>query len=116
MLEILACVALSKALIADKIHYYSQEMGAYEGMVDFIVRNESGYDNCAKGDISLAKPSLGLAQINSHFNPDVTPTEALDPDYAIPYLIDNLRDGKCSKWSTCVLFKKLYPNHPYFKT
>lgn len=93
-------------------------MGAYEGMVDFIVGHESQYNNCSIGDTKITgkdKPSLGLVQINMFYNPSTTPQEALDPDYSIKYLINDLRDGKCSKWTTCRAFKKLYPDHPYFK-
>lgn len=117
IIEALACIAISKALVLDKIEYYSQEMGAYPAMVDFIIRNESTYNNCAVGDGHITghdKPSLGLAQINLFHNPSVSPEEALDPDFAIKYLINDLRAGKISKWTTGRMFKKLYPNHPYF--
>lgn len=112
--ESLVCIALAKTLVADKIAYYSKEMGAYEGMVDYIVRNESQYNNCAKGDFHVAKPSLGLVQINLHYNATVTPEQAFDPDFAIKYLINDLKEGKCGKWTTCRAFQKKYPNHPYF--
>lgn len=114
MIETIACVMVAKALVFDKIERYSQDMGAYVGMVDYIVRNESGYSNCAVGDAHVAKPSLGLAQINLHYNPAVTQEEAFDPDFAIKYLIEDLRGGRCSKWTTCRRFRQLYPDHPYF--
>ncbi len=119
MLETLlaGCLVLSKAQIQDKIEYYSQEMGAYTSMVDFIIRNESGYNNCIVGDAHITgkdTPSLGLSQINLKFNPSVTPEQALDPDFAIKYLINDLRAGKLAKWTTGRMFKAKYPNHPYF--
>ena len=114
MIETLVCIALAKSLIHDKITYYSREMGAYESMVDYIVRNESQYNNCAKGDFHVPKPSLGLVQINLFYNATVTPKDAYNSDFAIQYLINDLRLGKCSKWTTCRAFKAKYPTHPYF--
>lgn len=119
MIETFVCLALTKSLIYDKITYYSRELGAYESMVDYIVRNESQYNNCAIGDAHItgsSTPSLGNVQINMKHNPDVAPQQAFNPDFAIPYLINDLRAGKCSKWTTCRNFRKLYPEHPYFKT
>lgn len=116
MIETIACIALAKTLVFDKIEYYSRELGAYEGMVDYIVRNESGYYNCAKGDFHVPKPSLGLVQINLHYNESVKPEEAYDADFAIQYLINDLRRGKCDKWTTCRKFRELNPNHPYFSS
>lgn len=119
MIATLACVILAKSLILDKIHYYSQELGAYEGMVTYIVENESQFNNCAVGDTHITgkdKPSLGLVQINMLYNASTSPEEALDPDYAIKYLINDLREGNWRKWTTARKFHDLYPNHPYFKT
>jgi hypothetical protein len=115
LIETALCIALAKSLVADKIEYYSKELGAYEGMVDYIVRNESNYNNCAKGDLHVQKPSLGLVQINLHYNPTVAPAQAYDADFAIQYLINDLKAGKCSKWTTCRWFKQKYPTHPYFQ-
>lgn len=88
-------------------------------MVDFIVRNESRYNNCAVGDAHITgkeTPSIGLVQINMKYNPSVSPEEAANPDFAIKYLINDLRAGKCQKWATCVDFRRLYPHHPYFSS
>lgn len=115
MVETIACILIAKSLVFSKIEYYSRELGAYENMVDFIIRNESTYNNCAVGDHHVKEPSYGLVQINTHFNPDVKPEQAFDPDFAIQYLIEDLKEGKCQKWTTCRLFKKKYPNHPYFQ-
>lgn len=115
LIESIACIALTKALIYDKITYYSQELGAYESMVDYIVRNESQYNNCAAGDFHVPRPSFGLAQINLYYNPTVTQSEAYNPDFAIPYLINDLRAGKWRKWTTARAFQKLHPDHPYFQ-
>lgn len=88
-------------------------------MVSYIVEKESGFNNCAVGDTHITGkdfPSLGLSQINLLYNPDVTPEQALDPDFAIQYLIKDLRAGKFYKWTTGRMFKAKYPNHPYFST
>lgn len=43
--------------------------------------------------------SYGLVQINIIANPDVTKEQALDPIFAINYIVDAEREGKLNKWS-----------------
>ncbi len=126
MIETLVCVALAKSLVVDKIKYWSEELGAYPEIVSYIINNESKKDRhgdllpCGDGDQHLSDPdgnahrSRGIAQINEYWHPEVSDTDAYDPDFAIRFVIDGLRKGKCSEWTTCRAFKKLHPKHPYF--
>jgi hypothetical protein len=44
--------------------------------------------------------SLGVAQINLHYNPNITYEQATDPDFSIEFLAKNLSIGN-GKWWAC---------------
>ena len=96
-------------MIFHEIEKVSVKYQVSEGLVDYIVRNESSYNNCALGDFHVPKPSYGLAQINLYYHPLVKPHEAYNPLYALEFLASNLKAGNCSWWTTCRAFKKKFP-------
>lgn len=100
MISALVCIVLAKELIYSKIEQVSHDYGVSEGLVTFIVENESHFNNCAVGDTDLEKPSLGLVQISMLYNPSVTPEMAYDPDFSLEFLASRIREGKVSMWST----------------
>lgn len=108
------CISLPKELIYAKITQYAQEYGVSESMMDYVVRHESRYDNCAVGDTHLIDPdgnphvSKGAVQINEYWNPKISESEALDIDFSLKFLASNLADGKCRLWTTCRAFKKIH--------
>lgn len=92
---------LAKELIIGHIEQVSRDFGVSYELMDYIVRNESGYNNCAKGDYHVPKPSLGLTQINLHYHPYIRPIDAYSPLFALEFLASNLREGRCAWWTTC---------------
>jgi len=40
-METLACLAIAKALVMDKVDWYSKDLGAYPEIVSYIVDNEA---------------------------------------------------------------------------
>lgn len=109
MIEGLLCVAIAKSLVYDKIVTVSKDYGVSEGLMDYIVRNESNYNNCVQGDFHVPKPSIGLVQINMHYHPYITPQQATDPTFALEFLASKLKEGKCDLWTTCRAFKRKNP-------
>lgn len=107
------CNPVPKEIIYAKIAHYASIYGVSEGMMDYIVRNESHYSSCAIGDTHLTDPdgnphlSLGAVQINRYWNPDVTEAEAYDIDFSLNFLADALSKGHCSRWTTCRAFQRL---------
>lgn len=98
-----------------KIEYYSRLYNVPEGLVDYVVRNESRYNPLALGDTHIICPktgktmrSRGLSQISDCYN-DVDDKDAYNPDFALEFLAKGLANGQCSRWTTCRVFKSKYP-------
>lgn len=108
--ESLICVLVAKELVYSQIVTVSEKYGVSEGLVDYIVRNESGYNNCVRGDFHVPQPSIGLVQINMHYHPYISPQQASDPTFALEFLASKLKEGKCNLWTTCRKFKKDNPH------
>jgi hypothetical protein len=100
------CVPMPKEQIYAKIVHYSALYGVSEGMMDYIVKNESSYRNCIDGDHFMPSPSVGLTQISLHYWPDITREQAEDVDFSLDFLASKLSDGKCRLWTTCRAFQK----------
>lgn len=106
MIETIVCVALAKELIYSKIVSVAQEYDVSESVMDYVVRNESGYNNCAVGDTHLVDPdgdphvSLGAVQINRYYNPDISEAEATDIDFSLRFLAQKLKEGRGNLWTT----------------
>jgi soluble lytic murein transglycosylase-like protein len=66
-----------------------------------VIKCESAFDAKAVGKLG----EVGLSQIYLKYHPSVTLKEALDPDFAVNFIIDGFRKGKQSWW-TC--HKKLF--------
>ena len=60
---------------------------------------ESRFKFDAMGDPHLGV-SIGIAQINMRWNPDVTPEQALDPVFSIHFMARKMSVGKAHLW-TC---------------
>lgn len=84
------------SLIKQKSAYYG-----VEAIIPIaIVEAESSYKVNAVGD---GGNSYGLVQIHLPSHPTITKEQALDPYFAIDFLVLNLSKGKCKMWSTCPL-------------
>lgn len=83
------------------------EYGVSAPLMRHIVGGESTYNRYAKGDrdyvckkTGQVSPSYGLAQINLCFH-TVTREEAESPEFAVDFLAQNIKAGRCRLWSTC---------------
>jgi hypothetical protein len=94
------CVNVPKEIIYSKIAHYASLYGVSEGMMDYIVRNESSYRNCIDGDHFMPSPSVGLVQISMHYWPDITREQAEDVDFSLRFLAEKLSEGKYHLWTT----------------
>lgn len=97
-----------KREINRKIADYSKQYGVSESVMLHIVANESQHNRFAKGDglykcpvTGKIAPSWGLVQINECWNPHITYEQAIDVDFSLKFLAENLSKGKCKLWSTC---------------
>jgi hypothetical protein len=89
--------------------------------MSYVVFHESAKDQfgnllpCGVGDRHLTDPngnkhrSRGIVQINQYYNPTVTDEMAFNASFSLEYLASELRDGKCSKWTTCREYLRKYP-------
>jgi len=67
-----------------------------------VIRCESEFNPNAVGDNGT---SYGLAQIHLPAHPSVSKEEALDPKFAVGWMVQAFKEGKGSMW-TC--YRKLY--------
>lgn len=79
----------SRLLFRDWVRHEQTRLGIQSDLLCKLISLESGYDPGATG---YADPrDRGLAQINSHWHPDVTDAEAFDPHFAITWTAESLR-------------------------
>ena len=71
------------------------------------IKCESKLYPSAKGDYASTTGymSFGLAQINMRWHPEVSEAQALDPDFAVPWMVIQFVKGKQREW-TC--WRNLY--------
>ncbi len=113
------CAPVAKEAVYGKIERYSALYGVSEGMMTYVVFNESAKTPkgdllpCGIGDTHLTDPngnphiSRGIVQINEFYNNHVTPEQAFDVDFSLNFLADGLSKGYCSRWTTCRAWKRL---------
>ncbi len=85
-----------------------------EGVITYIVKNESNFNPRAVGDTHLTCPmtgekmkSKGLVQISDCWWPEVG-DKAYDPDFALRFLAEKLSEGKGNLWTTYRNYQKKY--------
>jgi soluble lytic murein transglycosylase-like protein len=115
MLEAVVSFAISQSVLFHKIEKVSQEYKVSEGLITYIVKNESQFDPYAVGDRHITCPmtgekmrSRGLVQISDCYWPEITDEMAHDPDFALKFLAEKLSEGKCELWTTCRRYQKLF--------
>ena len=113
LLETIVCLAIAKELVYHKIGEAAKDFGVSETVLTYVVNNEALKDRegnflpCGDGDknyvcpdTGLIAPSRGIVQINDCYH-KVPRAAAYNASFAIDFLAQNLRDGKCSWWTTC---------------
>lgn len=120
MLESIVCLAIAKSVIFNKIEFYAKEFGVSESLMTYIVINESAKTKngdflpCGIGDTHLIDPngnphrSRGIVQINEFYNKNISDEEAFNVDFSLHFLATEIRLGRCSRWTTCRMYMKLY--------
>ena len=83
--------------IPEKIERYSLKYNVNPITVNKVISCESNYNPNNIGDNGT---SFGLVQIHLPAHPNITKSQALDPDFAIDYLTKNLKAGNGRMW-TC---------------
>lgn len=93
--------------IKSRIAHYAERYGVSEFTMTKVIKCESEFDPNAEGDFSTTTGSyrsFGLAQINLPSHPNITISEAKNPEFALNFLASNLSLGNGRLW-TC--YKKL---------
>jgi len=93
----------STTTLQDKVAYYAQKHSISQNTLLQVVMCESSGNPNAIGDNGH---SFGLVQIFLDYHPTITKENALDPDFALNFLADNISKGKGSLW-TCFRNLKL---------
>lgn len=88
--------------IDELIHDSSIKYGVSEAVMRNVIQCESSGNPNAVGD---GGQSFGLVQIYLPAHPEVTRAEALDPEFAVEFLAQNLSEGRGRMW-TC--YRLLY--------
>lgn len=113
------CNPVAKEAIYAKIGHYSALYGVSEGMMTYVVFNESAKTPkgdllpCGIGDTHLTDPngnqhvSRGIVQINDYWQKEVTEAQAFDVDFSLDFLASNLSKGRCFWWTTCRAWQRL---------
>lgn len=57
---------------------------------------ESGFVYNAKGDDD---ESIGVAQIDLKYHPEITYSEAIDPNWALNWMANEWKNGRAREWS-----------------
>ena len=85
--------------VKDLIVFHALEKEVSIPLMEKIIQCESSGNPKAK-HISKKEQSYGLVQINRLAHPNISITQAEDPNFAIGYLATELKAGRGSQW-TC---------------
>lgn len=84
--------------IAGQIEYYSNLYGADSKIVSKVIQCESEFNPNAHNP--NGEDSWGLVQINLDSHPEITKEQALDTNFSINYLVENISNGRGKMWSS----------------
>lgn len=79
------------------IDSYATKYGVESDLLASIISCESGFNRYALGDQGQSR---GLSQIHAIYHPEISDSEAYDPDFAIRFLAKSISEGKGRQW-TC---------------
>lgn len=91
------------------INFWAQFYDFNAQQVYNVVQCESHFDPNAVGKLG----ELGLVQIFRKYHLEVTPEEAQDPDWALPWMLRQWKAGHASEWSCYVHLYKKNPPLPF---
>ena len=93
----LESVVYTKNDIVQLVDKIAQEKAVSASILHNVIACESSYNPNALGD---AGHSRGLVQIYDNYHPNVTHEQAYDPEFAIAFLADAVKNGRGYLW-TC---------------
>ena len=97
----------SEQQIAELVSVYSTKYGVNPTKVLETVRCESRFKNVQSGIVSNGnrEDSWGIAQIHLPSNLTISKQQALQPEFAIEWMVKQFSLGKAKKWSC---YRSLY--------
>lgn len=102
-------IVYTKDELVQKVYQYAKISGVKsQTMINVIDCEDTTWTANQQSNIVRGKEreeSYGLAQINLPSHPDISYDQAVDPDFAISYMADQLSKGKGNQWSC---YRKLY--------
>ncbi len=105
----------TKEYILSRIIAYSEKYRVSEGLLTYVVENESHYNPLVVGDTHLKCPrtgdtmrSRGLVQVSDCYH-DISDSEAFDVDFSLDFLARNVAEGRSDWWTTARAYKVKYP-------
>lgn len=84
-------------------NYINERAKAYNISAKFLgemLRRESNWRWCAVGDFHISQPSVGIAQINLRWHPNISKNQALDWKFSVNWTASEIAKGKASMWTT----------------
>lgn len=100
---------LTKADLTSLVYQYAKDYGVKSSvMINTINCEDVTWDPEKQSDIiktGIREESYGLAQINLPNNPEITKSQAQDPNFAIEWMAKQMSNGHAQKWSC---YKKIY--------
>lgn len=94
-------VVVKELTIKQKVDKYAALYKVSPSLMQGVVDCESSYNPKALGDNGHSR---GIAQIHDLYHPEISNTQAYDPDFALDYLAKSISQGKGHEW-TC--YRKL---------
>lgn len=86
----------------EKIDFYGEKYKVSTSTMHKIINCESHYDTKIQSGYyanGVREKSFGLVQINLPSHADITYEQAIDPDFSLNFLAENLSKGKGNMWS-----------------
>lgn len=100
----------SDGTIKQMVSCYAKKEGVNPELAQYIVSNESHYNPSVVGDLHVKCPSTGkpveargLVQITSCYHPEISDSQAFDPNFSLEFGMKLMKDKKScmSQFSTC---------------
>lgn len=102
-LQAYAATITPQANIEAMIALYGSDLSSStQAHISQVIACESAYNPNAVGKLG----ELGLVQIYLKYHPSVSREEALDPEFAVKFIIQAFRDGHENWWSCHKLLNK----------
>lgn len=94
----LEIVSPTDMTIEGQINYYSELYDVDSDTINKVIQCESKFNPNAHNP--NGEDSWGLVQINLDSHPEITKEQALDTNFSINYLAENISDGNGRMWTS----------------